>query len=297
MRMLNTLSSGERLRLTDMCVEVSERVPNPSESGLERFVGLEHMESGGTRLRAFGSTADLVSAMKLFQRGDILVARRNVYLRRAAVADFDGVCSGDAIVLRPRSDRRVIPELIPHLLNTDGFWEYAVKHAAGTMSKRLSVEKLLQYELRLPQIPQQQRMLAAVARLDECEESCRAVWSNGRGLLRSLLNRMWSSFPKRKIGDLVDAGLLAPPQDGNHGEKHPKASDYTLDGVPFVMASDLKDGTVDFENCSRIPEGKRDAEAVLTIRYRAAQRFFTGNPPGGFTSSTMVSFSTAWTMA
>jgi hypothetical protein len=43
--------------------------------------------------------------------------------------------------------------------------------------------------------------------------------------------------------------------------------------------------------------GKRDAEAVLTIRDRAAQRFFTGNPPGGLTSSTMVSFSTAWTMA
>lgn len=212
------------------------------------------METGETKLRNFGSTAALVSAMKLFSAGDILIARRNVYLKRAAFADFDGVCSGDAIVLRPKSDKRIAEGILPLILNTNLFWDYAIKHAAGTMSKRLSVKNLLSFEFDVPAIEEQQRILIAVAALDECIDSCRALQAQGAILLQSLLDRMWNSFPKRKISALIEDGLIAPPQDGNHGEKHPKASDYVPDGVPFVMASDLKGGEVDFANCSKIPE-------------------------------------------
>ncbi|SDB49882.1 type I restriction enzyme, S subunit [Butyrivibrio sp. INlla16] len=42
--------------------------------------------------------------------------------------------------------------------------------------------------------------------------------------------------------------------DGNHGEIHPKASDYVSEGVPFLMANNLVDGTVDYENCAFISE-------------------------------------------
>lgn len=151
-------STSRRLQLSDVCTEISDRVANPSESEFERFVGLEHMETGETKLRKFGCTADLVSSMKLFKKGDVLVARRNVYLKRAAVADFDGVCSGDAIVLRPKDDGSFLPGIIPFVLNTERFWEYAIQHAAGTMSKRLSVKNLLQYEFALPPIEEQRRI-------------------------------------------------------------------------------------------------------------------------------------------
>lgn len=242
------------LKLADVCVEVSDRIANPSESEYERFVGLEHMDTGDTKLRKHGSTADLVSAMKLFKHGDVLVARRNVYLKRASVANFDGVCSGDAIVLRHTGNRLVIPGLLPHLLNTDRFWDYAIKHAAGTMSKRLSVDKLLQYEFAVPTVDEQQRILDATESLEECYETYQSLAVHGKALLKSLLDRMWNTFPKRKIGSLVEERLIAPPQDGNHGEKHPKASDYVTDGVPFVMASDLRDGKIDFVTCNKIPE-------------------------------------------
>ena len=36
-------------------------------------------------------------------KGDILFARRNAYLRRCSAVDFDGICSGDAIVLRRKN--------------------------------------------------------------------------------------------------------------------------------------------------------------------------------------------------
>lgn len=61
-----------------------------------------------------------------------------------------------------------------------------------------------------------------------------------------------------KIGKLVDEGLLCPPRDGNHGSIHPKSSDYVPEGIPFIMASDLKDGKVDVEGCHFIEEELAD---------------------------------------
>lgn len=56
------------------------------------------------------------------------------------------------------------------------------------------------------------------------------------------------------VQGLIDAGIIHRPIDGNHGSIHPKSTDYVPTGIPFVMATDLVDGRVDFEGCSFITE-------------------------------------------
>lgn len=68
------------------------------------------------------------------------------------------------------------------------------------------------------------------------------------------------SFELTTVGELVKRGVLERPIDGNHGEIHPKASDFVDEGVPFIMASDLKNGRVDYESCAFITE--RQAEGL-----------------------------------
>lgn len=58
----------------------------------------------------------------------------------------------------------------------------------------------------------------------------------------------------KKVEQLINEGVLFPPIDGNHGEKHPKTSDFVDSGIPFILVSDLKDGMVDIENCNYITE-------------------------------------------
>ena len=99
-------------------------------------------------IRRYGSTERLESTMKVFRAGDILVARRNVYLKRAATVDFDGLTSGDSIVLHIENE--VYRRIIPFVLNTDEFWDYANQHADGSMSKRLSPKLLMEYEFSIP---------------------------------------------------------------------------------------------------------------------------------------------------
>ena len=47
-------------------------------------------------------------------------------------------------------------------------------------------------------------------------------------------------------------------QDGNHGEIHPKSEDYVEEGIPFVMASNLKNGKLDLENCNKLNKTQTD---------------------------------------
>jgi type I restriction enzyme S subunit len=56
------------------------------------------------------------------------------------------------------------------------------------------------------------------------------------------------------IGDCLKDGTIIDVQDGNHGELHPKAEDFVAEGVPFLMANDLVEGEIDFENCHKITD-------------------------------------------
>lgn len=61
------------------------------------------------------------------------------------------------------------------------------------------------------------------------------------------------------VQQLIDLEMLDEPLDGNHGGKHPKSTDYVESGVPFIMANDLKGGSVDLKNCYFITEEQADS--------------------------------------
>ena len=61
------------------------------------------------------------------------------------------------------------------------------------------------------------------------------------------------------VGELVNQKIIEKPLDGNHGEIHPKKSDFTEFGIPFVMASDLVKGAVTQETCNFISREQADS--------------------------------------
>ncbi|MDM1551847.1 restriction endonuclease subunit S [Empedobacter falsenii] len=58
----------------------------------------------------------------------------------------------------------------------------------------------------------------------------------------------------KKIQDLIDENYIYKNQDGNHGEIHPKSSDFKLTGVPFLMVNNVKNYCADLVNCNFISE-------------------------------------------
>jgi len=56
----------------------------------------------------------------------------------------------------------------------------------------------------------------------------------------------------KTISELINEEILYPPKDGNHGDIHPKATDYVKYGIPFIMANNIRDGAIQFYNCNHI---------------------------------------------
>ncbi len=61
------------------------------------------------------------------------------------------------------------------------------------------------------------------------------------------------------VGKMIQLGMIEKPLDGNHGNIHPKSSDYVNSGIPFVMANNLKNGKVDYSNCVHITKAQADS--------------------------------------
>ena len=173
-------SSWVLTKLGDLAKDISKRVDNPGESEYDKFVGLINFVSGDIKIKTWETTENLASSAKAFQAGDILFARRNAYLRRASLVDFDGCCSGDAFVLR-ENHNKVVSGFLAFLMNSNALWDYANSNAAGTMSKRVKWRDLAEYEFLLPPKDQQAqlaKLLWAIDDVIEKEEKMLEIFNN-----------------------------------------------------------------------------------------------------------------------
>ncbi len=149
-----------------ICKDVSKRTSDPQNSGFSRYVGLEHLDTLEPRIRRWGSTEDVNTSMNLFKKDQILFGRRNWYLRRVALSDFDGVCSADIYVLEP-IDGEIIPEFLPIFMHTDQFFEKTMQYSGGSMSTRVKWSRLSTIKFQIPDIPFQQQIVRLIKTLDE----------------------------------------------------------------------------------------------------------------------------------
>ena len=230
----------KKVKLGDLVTVMNEREDNPSQSKYDRFVGLEHYDSGSVSITRWGSTEMLVSAMKVFHRGDILVARRNVYLKRASSVDFDGITSGDSIILHVNDEQ--YKDIVPFVLNTDSFWDYADQHSDGSMSKRLAPKTMLEYEFTLPDDGEVERLSTLLWSMERTKTAYKNLIAKTEELVKSQFVEMIQSLLDTgetvPLGELVEAdrpityGILKP------GTGFPG-------GVPVIKVKDMKDGFID----------------------------------------------------
>lgn len=162
-------SAWVRTKLGELAEEISVRVENPSKSQYDRFVGLDCFVSGELKIKKWSETSNINSSAKAFKAGDVLFARRNAYLKRASLVEFDGCCSGDAFVLRENHDK-IVPGFLSFIVNSEKLWTYANSNAEGTMSKRVKWRDLASYEFLLPPKKQQTELADLLWAMDDVIE-------------------------------------------------------------------------------------------------------------------------------
>jgi type I restriction enzyme S subunit len=166
----------------------------PSESSGERFVGLEHIESGTGRILGEGDSSSLKSTKTRFNCGDVLYGRLRPYLNKVWVAIFNGVCSTDILVFPKSSsyDSRYLARFI----STPDFVRYATQNMKGVQHPRISFQSLSEYRIPFPTLVEQKEIVQRVERFlslcDETETSIRGSLSQAAKLRQAILRRAFS---------------------------------------------------------------------------------------------------------
>jgi type I restriction enzyme S subunit len=156
-----------RVRFGDVVRLNTDRAADPLAAGIERFVGLEHIEPENLRIRRWGLVAEGTTFTNLFRPGQVLFGKRRAYQRKVGLADFEGVCSSDIYVFETKDSDVLLPALLPFLCQTDGFFEHAVGTSAGSLSPRTNWTQLAAYEFALPPLEEQRRLVMRLLSLEQ----------------------------------------------------------------------------------------------------------------------------------
>ncbi len=190
-------------RFDQMATNVNVRIDNPSESGMEHYVGLEHLDADSLKIRRWGTPGDVEATKLLFKKGDIIFGRRRAYQRKLGVAEFDGICSAHAMVLRSKPDV-VLPDFLPFFMQSDLFMKRAVEISVGSLSPTINWRTMAIQEFVLPPIDEQVRLVDLLQALERTTESHRKIGGSAdklvRALLSDVLNREW---PVVDLGSVV----------------------------------------------------------------------------------------------
>ncbi len=204
-----------RVKFAQLAECVNDRVDDPSKSGVDRYVGLDHLDPESLTIRRWGTPDEVESTKLRFKPSDIIFGKRRAYQRKLAVADFEGICSAHAMVLRAKPST-VRPEFLPFLMQSDSFMERAVAISVGSLSPTINWKTLATEEFVLPPLEEQRRLVrvfeAGRAVVDTCEE----VLTNARSTRWAYALQVFAqtSGAPATIGAHIEESTYGPRFDG-----------------------------------------------------------------------------------
>ena len=200
-------SDWKKVKFGDVVFEPKESVKDPLTEGIEHVVGLEHISSEDMHLRRSASIEESTTFTKKFSKGDVLFGRRRAYLKKAAKASFEGICSGDITVMRAREEL-LLPELLPFIVSNDKFFDYAIKHSAGGLSPRVKFKDLANYELEIPTILVQQQILDIFRTIEKVNKKNHALENEVKNYFDSVVfdsyKSVINSSPSIRLVELLE---------------------------------------------------------------------------------------------
>lgn len=269
------------------------RSQDPLADGIERYVGLEHLEPGDLHIRSWGEVANGVTFTNVFHPGQVLFGKRRAYQRKVAVADFSGVCSGDIYVLETKDANTLLPELLPFICQTDAFFDHAVGTSAGSLSPRTNWTSLADFDFSLPPRDEQQRTLEVLLAIEDelnALEMARQVGSETEKVIlahaiRGAFHSNGKAVKKTRFGPVPADWSVIPIShiaDVAYGISESVASNKDPSiGWPILTGANITlDGTLDFSKAVYIAEPKKQSfilrKGDLLLNWRSGSEEHVG---------------------
>ena len=194
------------------------------------IVGLEHLIPDEICFDAYDINTDNTFS-KRFVKGQVLFGRRRAYQRKAAIAEFDGICSGDITVIEA-IEGKMVPELLPFIIQTPVFFDYANRGSAGSLSPRVKWEHLADYEFELPPLEEQKVLADKLWAAYRLKEAYKKLLVATDEMVKSQFIEMFGNSPQKELGELatfVNGSAFKPEE-------------WSQEGLPIVRIQNLTQG-------------------------------------------------------
>jgi type I restriction enzyme S subunit len=203
-----------QVSLGDLFTEPKDRkIPEASD---RHYVGMQHIDPETTRIARWAEPTAATSMSKVFRKNDVLFGRLRPYLKKVALAGFDGVCSGEILVLR--ANESVLPGFL-YLLAANGTTiKHAVDVSAGSRMPRVASKDLSALEVALPPRPVQERIVEVIGAVDDQITALDAEANALTDVYLAATSLLWLTSPgdeagSRSLGDVMYLDIVRMPME------------------------------------------------------------------------------------
>jgi type I restriction enzyme, S subunit len=235
-------SDWKTFRFEEIASKISETV-DPNSTTLETYVGLEHLDTEDIHIRRKGTPDDVSGGKLKCYPGDVIFGKRRAYQRKAAIVDFEGICSAHAFVFRA-NPKIIDPKLFPFFLHSDQFMHRMVDISVGGLSPTINWGDLKHQEFLLPPKDQQAQLAELLWAMDEVIEGS---WKT-RVCLEKFKKRIaYDCYYSEDVKKLNLEDLTQKIQDGSHFS--PKTIYPENDGSKFryVTSKNIRVTGIEFK--------------------------------------------------
>ena len=193
-------------KLGEVCEEVKDRTSSIGVV-LSAYITTDNMLKDCAGVCEAENLPPKVTSLVKFRKGDVLLSNIRPYLKKVWLADRDGGASSDVIVFRACS-KEIHPRYIWQALARDEFFNYSMLNVSGTKMPRGKREWIKQFEIPIPPLSEQKRIVekidAAFEKIDKLKANAEKNLANAKELFQSALDeamRPKDGWVEKRLGE------------------------------------------------------------------------------------------------
>ena len=215
------------------CVLDTKGKVDRNDNPYDYYIAGDHMDSEDLELHRKGcfATDDVGPAfIRTFKPGQVLYGSRRTYLKKVAVADFEGVTANTTFVFETKDPSVLCQDLLPFIMWSDKFTNYSILKSKGSTNPYVLYSDLAEYEFELPDLAKQQELAELLWSMEYTKRAYRKLIAQTDELVKSQFIEMFgtpesvmdSAHTIAEVAD-VQVGIVIKPtrfyDDGNNGIK------------------------------------------------------------------------------
>lgn len=233
-----------KVKFGDVVKEVKNKIDR-NNNPYEFYVAGDHMDTDSLSIPRRGSflTDDVGPAfIREFKKGQVLYGSRRTYLRKVAVADFDGVTANTTFVLETKDENILRQRLLPFIMYTEGFTAWSIKKSRGSTNPYVLFKDLADYEFDMPSIEEQDKLAEVLWSINDTLQAYQNLLAETDALVQAQFVEMFGLQHKNATFIRLEECCQKISGGSTPSMKHPE---YYGGTIPFVKSGDIKSSIVD----------------------------------------------------